>query len=100
MKNELITATFTGQCKRSAAHRLVALLAQFGLEGMMLERYPRVQAVLQASAQSTGANPGHALGLDQDQNQNQNQAEEQNNEEGLRALSPELLPVPVPVIAP
>ena len=100
MKNELITATFTGQCKRSAAHRLVALLAQFGLEGMMLERYPRVQAVLQASAQSTGANPGHALGLDQDQNQNQNQAEEQNNEEGLTALSPGLLPVPVPVIAP
>jgi hypothetical protein len=54
--------------------------------------------VLQASAQSTGANPGHALGLDQDQNQNQ--AEEQNNEEGLTALSPGLLPVPVPVIAP
>jgi hypothetical protein len=98
MKNELITATFTGQCKRSAAHRLVALLAQFGLEGMMLERYPRVQAVMQAPGQSSGANPGHALGQDQDQNQNQ--AEEQNNEEGLRALSPGLLPVPVPVIAP
>ena len=42
MKNELITATYTGQFKRSAALRLMALLEEFGLESLSKERYPRV----------------------------------------------------------
>jgi len=39
MKNELIIARYTGQRKRSAAERLHALLAQFGLESLAAERY-------------------------------------------------------------
>ncbi|MCZ2499181.1 methyltransferase [Xylophilus sp. Kf1] len=39
MKNELIIARYTGQRKRSAAERLHALLAQFGLESLAEERY-------------------------------------------------------------
>ena len=46
LKNELITASFTGQFKRSAAQRLMALLEQFGLEGLCEVRYPRVHAQL------------------------------------------------------
>ncbi|TFY98989.1 class I SAM-dependent methyltransferase [Ramlibacter humi] len=40
MKNELIIARHTGQKKRSAAQRLRALLAEFGLEGLEAERFP------------------------------------------------------------
>ncbi|MBV5296465.1 MAG: SAM-dependent methyltransferase [Curvibacter lanceolatus] len=40
MKNELILARYTGQKKRSAAERLQALLAEFGLEALQASRYP------------------------------------------------------------
>jgi hypothetical protein len=40
LKNELILASFTGQKKRSAAQRLHALLAEFGLQGLEPVRYP------------------------------------------------------------
>ena len=40
LKNELILARFTGQCKRSTAQRLRALLAEFGLQGLETSRYP------------------------------------------------------------
>ena len=40
LKNELIVARYTGQRKRSAAQRLRALLAEFGLEGLESTRYP------------------------------------------------------------
>jgi hypothetical protein len=39
MKNELIIARFTGQKKRSAAERLRALLAEFGLEELIGVRF-------------------------------------------------------------
>ena len=39
MKNELIIARHTGQKKRSAAERLRALLAEFGLEQAMVARF-------------------------------------------------------------
>jgi len=40
MKNELILAKYTGQKKRSAAERLLALLQEFGLQAMASHRYP------------------------------------------------------------
>lgn len=40
MKNELILAKYTGQKKRSAAERLQALLQEFGLETLLMHRYP------------------------------------------------------------
>ena len=40
LKNELIVARHTGQRKRSAAQRLRALLAEFGLQGLEAVRYP------------------------------------------------------------
>ena len=40
MKNELILAKFTGQKKKAAGERLQALLKEFGVEGLMAERYP------------------------------------------------------------
>ena len=43
MKNELIIATWTGHKKRSAAERLQALLAQFGLEALLAERFPALR---------------------------------------------------------
>lgn len=46
MKNELILAKWTGQRKRSAAQRLQALLAQFGLEALGPLRYARLPAVV------------------------------------------------------
>ena len=64
MKNELITATYTGQFKRSAALRLMALLEQFGLAGLMPERYPRVQAVLAAACHERAVSS--APGLEED----------------------------------
>ncbi|MBM3386567.1 MAG: SAM-dependent methyltransferase [Betaproteobacteria bacterium] len=44
MKNELILAKYTGQKKRSAAERLQALLAEFGLTALLAQRYPGVVA--------------------------------------------------------
>jgi hypothetical protein len=40
LKNELILGSFTGQKKRSAAQRLRALLAEFGLQALEPVRYP------------------------------------------------------------
>jgi hypothetical protein len=40
LKNELILARHTGQRKRSAAERLRAVLAEFGLQGLEPLRYP------------------------------------------------------------
>ncbi|PVE41919.1 class I SAM-dependent methyltransferase [Limnohabitans planktonicus] len=42
MKNELILAKYTGQKKRASGERLLALLKEFGVEGMMGARYPLV----------------------------------------------------------
>ncbi|MDR0225247.1 MAG: SAM-dependent methyltransferase [Burkholderiaceae bacterium] len=44
MKNELIIARYTGQKKRSAAERLRAILAEFGLQEALALRYPLAQA--------------------------------------------------------
>ncbi len=44
LKNELILARRTGQHKRSAAQRLRALLAEFGLEELEAERFPALAA--------------------------------------------------------
>ena len=43
MKNELIIAMWTGHKKRSAVERLQALLAQFGLEALLAERFPALR---------------------------------------------------------
>ncbi|PUE13080.1 SAM-dependent methyltransferase [Limnohabitans sp. T6-20] len=48
MKNELILAKYTGQKKRAAGERLLALLKEFGVEGLMAERYPLVALPLDA----------------------------------------------------
>ncbi len=40
MKNELILAQYTGQRKRSAAERMQALAAEFGLQELLAQRYP------------------------------------------------------------
>jgi hypothetical protein len=40
MKNELILAKYTGQKKRSSAERLQALLTEFGVEDLLVQRYP------------------------------------------------------------
>ena len=40
MKNELILAKFTGTRKRSARERLLALLAEFGLQALVEQRFP------------------------------------------------------------
>ncbi|MFI4926447.1 MAG: class I SAM-dependent methyltransferase [Burkholderiales bacterium] len=45
LKNELILARWTGQRKRSAAQRLRALLAEFGLGGLEPLRYPGLPAL-------------------------------------------------------
>lgn len=44
LKNELIIARHTGQPKRSAADRLRALLAEFGLQGLEEARFPLLPA--------------------------------------------------------
>jgi hypothetical protein len=46
MKNELILAKYTGQKKRAAGERLLALLKEFGVEGLMAGRYPLLAAAL------------------------------------------------------
>ena len=57
LKNELIIARWTGQKKRSAAERLKALLAEFGLQGLLPLRYPRL-----AEAAPSGADGAVASG--------------------------------------
>jgi hypothetical protein len=42
MKNELILAKYTGQKKRAAGERLLALLQEFGVQALMGARYPLV----------------------------------------------------------
>jgi hypothetical protein len=42
MKNELILAKYTGQKKRAAGERLLALLQEFWVQGLMAGRYPLV----------------------------------------------------------
>jgi len=49
MKNELIIASHTGQRKRSAAERLRALLAEFGLEALLQTRYRLPEAPVQVA---------------------------------------------------
>ena len=44
LKNELIVARYTGQRKHSAAQRLRALLAEFGLQALEAVRYPGLPA--------------------------------------------------------
>jgi hypothetical protein len=44
LKNELILARWTGQRKRSAAERLRAILAEFGLQGLEPVRFPGLAA--------------------------------------------------------
>lgn len=44
LKNELILARATGQRKRSAAERLRAILAEFGLQSLEAERFPLLPA--------------------------------------------------------
>ena len=44
MKNELILAKYTGQKKRASGERLLALLQDFGVQGLMGGRYPLVAA--------------------------------------------------------
>ncbi len=44
MKNELILAKYTGQKKRASGERLLALLSEFGVAGLMGGRYPLVAA--------------------------------------------------------
>ena len=55
LKNELIIARWTGQKKRSAAERLKALLAEFGLESLLPLRYPRVQGTAAPAATELNA---------------------------------------------
>lgn len=42
MKNELILAKYTGQKKRASGERLLALLAEFGLQSLAVRRFPSV----------------------------------------------------------
>lgn len=44
MKNELILAKYTGQKKRTASERLLALLQEFGVAELMGGRYPQIDA--------------------------------------------------------
>ena len=44
LKNELIIATWTGRKKHSAAERLQALLAEFGLQALLPERFALLAA--------------------------------------------------------
>ena len=50
LKNELIIARWTGHKKRSAGERLRALLAEFGLELLLLLRYPALAGSVAADA--------------------------------------------------
>jgi Methyltransferase domain len=48
MKNELILAKYTGQKKRSAAERLLALLDEFGIQDVLAKRFGLAQIRLDA----------------------------------------------------
>jgi hypothetical protein len=67
MKNELILARYTGQKKRSAAERLRAMLAEFGLEALLPQRYPGL-ALVHGQGQSTGQGLDQTAGQDVVQN--------------------------------
>ena len=58
LKNELIVARYTGQRKRSAAQRLRALLAEFGLQGLEPLRYPGLPAPTEAGDSPTTPGQG------------------------------------------
>jgi hypothetical protein len=45
MKNELVLARYTGQRKRSAAERMHAILAEFGLLDLLVSRYSALPAL-------------------------------------------------------
>jgi hypothetical protein len=45
MKNELILAKYTGQKKRASGERLLALLGEFGLEGIASQRFAAMDGV-------------------------------------------------------
>jgi hypothetical protein len=49
MKNELILARRTGQKKRAAAQRLVAILEEFGLSALLPVRFPGIAAMAAAA---------------------------------------------------
>ncbi len=60
LKNELILARWSGQRKRSAAQRLRALLAEFGLSSLEAVRYARLPAVPTAEVDAEGPAQGAA----------------------------------------
>jgi hypothetical protein len=60
LKNELILARWTGQRKRSAAQRLRALLAEFGLASLEAVRYPRLPVPPTVDEDGEGPAPGAA----------------------------------------
>jgi hypothetical protein len=55
LKNELILARWTGQRKRSAAERLRAVLAEFGLGGLEALRFPHLPPVTAAAEDPSAA---------------------------------------------
>lgn len=55
LKNELILARWTGQRKRSAAERLRAILAEFGLGALAASRFPQLPAVTAAAEDPSAA---------------------------------------------
>jgi hypothetical protein len=55
LKNELILARWTGQRKRSAAERLRAVLAEFGLGGLEALRFPHLPPVTAAGEDPSAA---------------------------------------------
>ncbi len=57
LKNELILARWTGQRKRSAAERLRAVLAEFGLQGLEAERFHRMPAAAGAGVDAAANMP-------------------------------------------
>ncbi|MEH3087355.1 MAG: SAM-dependent methyltransferase [Xylophilus ampelinus] len=64
MKNELILARHTGQKKRAAARRLVAILEEFGLSALLPLRFPGIAAMAAAAdadAGTAGERDGDAL---------------------------------------
>ena len=56
MKNELIIARYTGQKKRSAAERLLAILSEFGLTAIMGVRFP----LIDSHGSTSPADPGRS----------------------------------------
>jgi hypothetical protein len=55
MKNELILARYTGQKKRVAAERLLALLHEFGLDELAQSRFPGLPSGLLESTAGSAA---------------------------------------------